>query len=35
MRAMEERILSAVGMDRDQEAKVSDDTLLKLAAAAM
>lgn len=35
MRAMEEKILSAVGMTRDSDGAVSDETLLELARAAM
>ena len=34
MRAMEEKILSAVGLDRDEASVISDDTLLKLAMSA-
>ena len=35
MRAMEEKILSAIGMSRDQKSTVSDETLLSLARKAM
>ena len=34
MRAMEEKILSAVGLDRDESSGISDDTLCRLAEAA-
>lgn len=35
MRAMEEKILNAIGLDRDGESRVSDEALLALARAAM